>query len=235
MSRINLAILASGSGTTAEAFVRHSMNMLNRPYDVSLVICNNPNAGVFDRVARLNEQLGTSIEALHISSGTHPVGADEDPTPGGQTIAEQEAILHELNNRGISCVVLMGYMKKVGELLVTEYGWLPAYTSMYQARMLNTHPGLLPSTKGLFGRFVQAAVLKNGAEEAGQTLHLVAADYDDGPVVAENRISIKPDDTPDTLFKRIQMVEKERIADDVTKFIRDQEEYQRSHNSSPAQ
>ena len=110
-------------------------------------------------------------------------------------------------------------MKRIGPNLVQTFGWLPEYKSAFQARMVNTHPGLLPETKGLYGIGVQQHVLEHGLSHGGQTLHVVAEDYDDGPVIAEHKVAVKPEDTPDSLFDRVKGVEKEHLPQDIAAFI----------------
>lgn len=224
MSTIAVAVLASGAGTTADAFVRNSL-AAHSPCETRLVICNTPQAGIFEKVSRLNAELGTHIDSLLINSKTHPAAANEQSARGRQTNAEQAAILSALKSHNIDLVILLGYMKHIGQQLITEYGWLPTYTSIYQARMLNTHPGLLPLTQGLSGIHVQEKVLSAKAPEAGQTLHLVSAAYDDGPTIAEHRTMVVAGETADQLFARVQLIEKAHIASDIATFASEQQAY----------
>lgn len=229
MKPIPLAIFASGSGTTAEAFLRHTQSMGNAPYKTQLVICNSPTAGILNRITGLNQELGLKIETIVVSSRTHPALPDETTGRGRQTAAEEAAILELLHQHQIELIVLMGYMKRIGPSIVQEYGWLPHYTSIYQARMLNTHPGLLPATKGLHGIHVQDAVLAQPNPVAGQTLHIVADAYDEGPTVAEHPVPVETDDTPDILFARVQIAEKGHIAADVAAFITAQANFRKEN------
>lgn len=219
-----IAALASGSGTTVEAFIRASHIGQIDP-QVGLVITNNKDAGVLERIAQLNKELNLSIETRCINKVTHPAAAEETVTPGAQTQAEEAALLELLRAGGFSAVVLMGYMKKVGSRLVKAFGWRPEYKSPYQAMMLNTHPGLLPATKGWYGVYVQEHVLKSGLKEAGQTLHVVAKDYDDGPVIAENKLAVRANETAEALFARVQALEKQSLPHDVAKFIQERQQY----------
>lgn len=225
MKHIAVALFASGAGTTAEAFIRSGQTLPDNPCETKLVICNAPKAGVFDRVAQLNRELGTAIQTVLINSKTHPALPGEDVPHGRQTDAEQAAILAALQAQHIDLVVLMGYMKHVGAKLVEAYGWLPTYQSIYETRMLNTHPGLLPLTQGLSGVHVQEKTLDTHAGQAGQTLHLVSADYDDGPTIAEHRTPVRPGETAAALFARVQHIEKSHIARDIANFAVEQQAY----------
>lgn len=227
MSRPVIAILASGEGTTAEAFIRASAEGRIEPV-VGLIIASNARAGILQRVANLNKEYNLAIQAVHIGKKTHPPTASETVRPGDQTQAEEAAILELLQAGNFDGIVLMGYAKKVGPKLVQAFGWRPDYTSPYQAMMLNTHPGLLPDTKGLFGIHVQEHVLANGLPYGGQTLHVVAEDYDEGPVVIEHTVPVKSDDTADSLFDRVRETEKSYLPQDVAQFIADRKRKRRT-------
>ena len=224
MTRTNIAILASGSGSTAEAFIRE-VQTRQYPLEVQLIITNNPDAFVLERVKKLNAELGLRMETAIINSRTQSTARPF--VHGEQTEEEQTAILALFKQHHIDLVLLLGYMKRVGQRLLNEYGWLPSYESAYQARMLNTHPGLLPQTIGTHGRGTQEFILRQKVSEGGQTLHAVASEYDTGPHVAEHRVVIEPGDTPDSLFDRVQAVEKAHIAQDVMGFVEAQQAYRK--------
>ena len=214
-----IAILASGGGTTAEAFIRAAQRgEVN--VDVSLVIVSRKNAGVFKRIADLNDEYGLNIRPILINHKTHPAGLGENVLPGDQTGAEEAAILATLLSGSYDLVALMGYMKRVGPNLIQAFGWVPEYTSLFQAKMINTHPGLLPDTKGFYGEQIQQYVLDHKLPYAGQTLHVVSEDYDDGPIIAEHKVPVEPGDTPETLFERVQAVEKQYLPKDIEDFIK---------------
>jgi phosphoribosylglycinamide formyltransferase-1 len=93
------------------------------------------------------------------------------------------------------------------------------------ARMLNTHPGLLPETGNLWGEHVQEWVIENHKSHTGQTLHVVSAEYDDGPVVAEHSITVEPDETAHELSERVKALEKENLIIDINKFIIERQKF----------
>ncbi len=219
-----IAILASGQGTTAEAFIRAGAEG-HIDARVGLVIANNAAAGIFDRVAALNQQYGLDIKTICINGQTHPAESNETVTPGAQTRAEESAILELLQAGNYDLIVLMGYMKRIGSTLVREFGWQPAYTSPYQAMMLNTHPGLLPQTKSSYGLPAQQLTLDTKLPYGGQTLHIVAEDYDDGPVIAEHRVAVQANDTAETLFAHVQAIEKQTLPSDIDAFIKNRQNY----------
>jgi phosphoribosylglycinamide formyltransferase-1 len=226
--RPRIAVLASGGGTTAEAFIRAGESgHIN--VDVGLVICSRRDAGIFERIEKLNAEFGLHIDCILINHKTHPAAHTEHVGRGSQTAGEELAILTALLAGNFDLVALMGYMKRVGPNLVQAFGWLPEYTSIFQAKMVNTHPGLLPDTKAFYGENIQKYVLEHHLPYAGQTFHVVAAEYDDGPVIAEHKVPVEPNDTPETLFARVQAVEKQYLPGDIEEFINARMAYNQEH------
>ncbi|MEP7217849.1 MAG: phosphoribosylglycinamide formyltransferase, partial [Bacteroidota bacterium] len=101
--------------------------------------------------------------------------------------------------RAIEMIVLAGFMRKLPEAVVDAYA----------SRILNVHPALLPKFggRGMYGRHVHEAVLAAGETESGVTVHLVDREYDTGPAVAQARVPVLPDDTPETLAARVLAME----------------------------
>jgi formyltetrahydrofolate-dependent phosphoribosylglycinamide formyltransferase len=116
----------------------------------------------------------------------------DDPSDGERLVALLRSYDTEL-------VVLAGYLKLVPEVVVQAY----------ENRMLNIHPALLPSFggPGMYGHHVHEAVLASGATVSGPTVHVVTAEYDRGPIVAQWPVPVSADDTPDTLAARVLEVE----------------------------
>jgi phosphoribosylglycinamide formyltransferase-1 len=107
--------------------------------------------------------------------------------------------LTQLERHRIELVVLAGYLKLVPAPVIARF----------RDRILNVHPALLPAFggKGMYGHRVHQAVLASGARESGATVHLVDEAYDRGPVLAQVRVPVLPDDTPDRLAARVLEVE----------------------------
>lgn len=223
-----IAILASGGGTTAEAFVR-ACQRGDIDCEVGLVIASRKDAGIIQRIADLNAEFGLNMECRVINSKTHPAAEGEEVARGKQTTAEEEAILEALIAGSFDLIAQMGYMKHTGAEIVHAFGWRPEYTSIYQANMVNTHPGLLPQTEGLHGDHIQQYVLDKGLDHGGQTLHVVANGYDDGPVIAEHNVPVESGDTAETLFARVQKIEKQYLPGDIEAFIKARQDYNKGH------
>lgn len=109
------------------------------------------------------------------------------------------AWLKLLRDYQIDLVVLAGYLRLVPAPVVAAY----------RGRIINTHPSLLPAFggKGMYGERVHQAVLESGARETGVTIHLVDEAYDRGAVLAQSRVPVLRDDTPERLAARVLEVE----------------------------
>ena len=96
---------------------------------------------------------------------------------------------------------------------VAMCGWLRYWDPPgdYAGKVVNIHPSLLPAFggKGMYGLRVHQAVLAHGAAVTGCTAHLVAGDYDGGPILAQSTVVVAPTDTADTLRARVQLAERE--------------------------
>lgn len=96
-----------------------------------------------------------------------------------------------LHFHGVELVVCAGY----DAILV------PAFTRQFAGRIINIHPSLLPAFSGTMDAVAEA--LQSGVAETGCTVHIVTDDVDAGPVIAQRRVAIRPDDTVETLRARI--------------------------------
>jgi len=103
--------------------------------------------------------------------------------------------IERLARRDVDLVVLAGYLKLVPAPVITAYA----------GRIINIHPALLPrfGGRGMYGRRVHEAVLASGDEESGATVHLVDEEFDHGAVLAQVRVPVEPDDTPESLAQRV--------------------------------
>jgi len=104
-------------------------------------------------------------------------------------------LLAALKAGNCEIVLLAGYLKMVPAEVV----------QMYERRMLNIHPALLPAYggKGYYGRKVHTAVLAAGEDQSGVTVHFVDEKYDHGPTAAQVTVPVRPNDTPETLAARV--------------------------------
>ncbi|HET7059866.1 MAG TPA: formyltransferase family protein [Candidatus Saccharimonadales bacterium] len=220
-----VAILASGSGSTAESYVQTIHNGQVQ-HEVGLVISSQPHVGILKRAERWNKELGFDVQTAVINSDTHPGGQQGR----GQTREESEAIVELANENKIDLIATLGYMVIINNPLVEAYCYVPdKHKSMYDARTINTHPGPLPLTADTYGVKASATAIRayrrRKITKSQHTVHVVADDIDAGPIVAAHDVPIKPEDTPEELNERTQWIEKATIAYALDKFLRDQKAY----------
>lgn len=176
---LKLGFLASHTGSNMQAII-DACQAGTLAAEPCVAISNNSWAGALARARQAN------IAAYHLSKRTH--GA-----------ALGAALLAALRRHGVEVICLAGYMKKLGTEVLAAY----------EGRILNIHPALLPKFggQGMYGMRVHEAVLAAGERESGATIHLVNEEYDQGRVLAQEKVPVKAEDTPETLQKRVLAVE----------------------------
>lgn len=114
-----------------------------------------------------------------------------------------EDIHQQLIDNKIQLIILAGFLTILPE-------W---FCKKWEKKIINIHPSLLPKHggKGMYGIYVQEAVLAAGDTEAGCTVHYVSAEVDGGEIIAQTTVKVLPDDTPDTLSQRVQQAEKKLL------------------------
>lgn len=147
MSRPRIAIMGSGEGSTAEVCARSAADGSLRA-DIGLVISNQPASGIIRRAESWEHVYGLAVDSIVIDQHTHPDGAHAR----GQTDSESLAIAESLVKHDIDLVLMMGYLRIVGKLLLERYGFVAGrHSDVRQSRMLNWHPGPLPLTSSEYG------------------------------------------------------------------------------------
>jgi len=109
--------------------------------------------------------------------------------------ADGRRLTEALGSYQVDLAVLAGYLKLVPRDVVDAFA----------GRMINIHPALLPSFggRGMYGHRVHEAVLASGATVSGCSVHLVSAEYDRGPIVAQWPVPVAREDTPESLAQRV--------------------------------
>lgn len=111
--------------------------------------------------------------------------------------AYDEAVATALRDSGAELVCLAGFMRRLSA----------RFLEVFDGPVLNVHPSLLPAFPGLDG---PGQALAHGVKVAGCTVHLVTAELDAGPIVAQATVPVLPADTNETLAARI-LVEEHRL------------------------
>ena len=178
---MNIGFLASHGGSNMQAIIDacKSGKLKATP---AVVISNNSDSGA---IAKAKAE---GVPYYYLSGKTHPGPGELD-----------EAILNTFLRHQVDIVVLAGYMKKLG----------PKTLSHFRGRILNIHPALLPKFggEGMWGIHVHEAVIAAGEKESGVTIHFVDEQYDTGAILAQTRVPVMPDDTPETLAARVLIQE----------------------------
>jgi formyltetrahydrofolate-dependent phosphoribosylglycinamide formyltransferase len=189
VGRQRIAVFASGAGSTFAALVRAG-RAGEIPADVVLLIASRE-----------------TVPALAIADELSVESVVLDQTLTGADRCDA-AMVDALMHRGIDLVVLAGYLRKIG----------PRTLEGFAGRIVNTHPA--PLTKfggrGMYGRHVHPAVLDAGEQMSAASVHLVDAEYDTGPVIAQRQVPVFPDDTVDALQARVQTVERSLLLAAIT-------------------
>lgn len=173
-----IAILASGSGTIAQALLDASGRDDLSGAEVVLVLSDRLGAEVLERAER------AGVETLFFGSKGFP-----------DRVAYSEALAAELEKRNIDLVCLSGFMKILS----------PPFVSAFEGKILNTHPALLPAFPGAHP---VRDTLAWGVKVTGATVHFVDEDVDHGPIVIQEAVPVLHEDDESSLHERIKEVER---------------------------
>lgn len=193
MTPLRLAVLLSGSGTTLQNLIdrsragRRGPEALAKepdPYTIAVAIGSKPDAYGLERAKRAD------IPAICIARKEFST-----------TDAYNEALWKEIRTHDVTHVVLAGFMHML------------RVPDNFRHKIVNMHPALLPSFggKGMYGIHVHEAVLAYGAKVTGCTVHFVDEQYDTGPIILQKIVTVREDDTAETLQARVQEAERKAL------------------------
>ncbi|MBD3178788.1 MAG: phosphoribosylglycinamide formyltransferase [Candidatus Latescibacteria bacterium] len=172
--KLKIAVMASGRGSNFRSLALSCLEE-SFPAAISLLATDNPEAGAL----YIADEMG--IETAVVDCGGRR---------GSMTPDSSSKLAELFRKRGIGLVCLAGFMRIVkGELM-----------RIYSLRMLNIHPALLPSFKGLHG---QRQALEYGVRYSGCTVHFVDEGIDTGPIIIQKVVPVLQEDTEETLSARI--------------------------------
>lgn len=180
---------------------------------IKIAVFVSGEGSLFRAVARESENLNCQIELLVTSKINSPAVdfAKQNDIPVqlfSQNIAQLSS---QLANSRFEVLLLLGFLKKMPVEIVNAF----------PGRILNTHPSLLPKFggKGMYGRHVHDAVLKARESESGCTLHVVTERYDEGPILSQKKIPVHPNDTVESLQRRIKELEFQNLKESLPKYF----------------
>lgn len=145
---------------------------------IRLIACDQETAGVYD-IAREHK-----VQAIHLRP---------------ELRKNHSALLSLFQDEGITFIVLAGYLRLLPSTIVHAY----------PKRIINLHPALLPKFggKGMHGMHVHEAVAAAQEKETGITIHYVNEKYDEGAIIAQYKVALNSDDTPQQIAAKIAQLE----------------------------
>ncbi len=176
MNIAKIAIFVSGKGTNAQKIIQYFQN--RKDIEVSLVCSNNPRSEVLELAHSLN------INQLIFNK---------------ETLNSPEGVILFLNEKGITHIVLAGFLWLVPVHLI----------DIFKNKIINIHPALLPKYggKGMFGLNVHEAVKAAGERETGITIHLVNERYDEGQYLFQEKVDLTGAETAQEIAQKVQELE----------------------------
>ena len=184
----NLAVFASGTGSNFEAIAQACADgVLNAR--VALLVCDKPGAPVVEKAQRFG------IKSFAFTPKCYASKADYE-----------KEIVQMLDAERIDLVCLAGYMRIVGDVLL----------SAYEGRIINIHPSLLPAFKG--ANAVEQAV-EYGVKVYGITIHWVNSDLDGGRIIAQKAFEYEGND-PEQVHRIGQKIEHQLYVETIKKLIK---------------
>ncbi len=169
----NIGVLVSGRGSNLQSIIDHVESGYLKDIKLSVVISDVKDAFALERAKMYG------INAVFI-----------DPHAYESKMGFEEKIIATLKDYNVDLVLLAGYMRILGSEVIRAY----------RDRIMNIHPALLPSFKGLHG---PRQALEYGVKVSGCTVHFVDEGVDSGPIILQSCVSVKDNDTESTLASRI--------------------------------
>lgn len=182
---LNIAVLVSGGGTNLQSLI-DSVISGNIDGKIAIVISDRPGVLALERAAK-NKIPAVCFDRKLMSNAEL-----------------NNNILNELIARDIKLVVLAGYLSILSANIIKTY----------KNAIVNIHPSLIPSFSGpgYYGLKVHEKVIEYGVKVSGCTVHFVDEGTDTGPIIFQEAVEVKDDDTPESLQQRILYYEHELLS-----------------------
>lgn len=172
--QLKIAVLISGSGTTLKNLIE-KITAGEVDAEIVHVISSNPDA----KGIQYCEPAGITWTTIDHKQVKEP--------------SFSEQIFQVCRENEVDLVVMGGFLRKL------------TIADDFENRVINIHPSLIPAFcgKGNYGIRVHRAVIDYGCKVSGCTVHFVDNQYDHGPIIAQQPVDVNPDDTPESLAKRV--------------------------------
>ena len=174
---MKLAVFVSGNGSNLQALIDAEKEGNLSCANIALVVSDKTGAYALKRAEK------AGIRTFVLEAGEAPSREEYD-----------KAVLKELRDAGIEFIALAGFMRILSRTFVREYA----------GRILNIHPALLPSFKGVHG--IKDA-FEYGVKKTGVTVHFVEDELDAGPVILQTCVRVEQSDTLESLEEKIHAEE----------------------------
>lgn len=176
--KTRIAVLVSGGGTNLQALIDAELRGEIPHGEIVMVVSNNSGAYALERARQ------AGIPAAVVSK-----------KECGSQAAFEARLQGILEINGVDLVILAGFMSILSE----------GFTKKWPNRILNIHPSLIPAFcgEGFYGLHVHEAALERGVKLTGATVHFVNEIADGGPILLQKAVEVQPDDTPETLQRRV--------------------------------
>ena len=193
---MKIAVFVSGGGTNLQAIIDNTKDGILKDIEISLVLSSSKTAYALERAA------DNGIKSAVVSKKDFDSKESWD-----------DAVLAAVEDSGAELIVLAGYLSLMG----------PKVVAKYSNRIINIHPALIPSFcgAGMYGIRPHQAALAKGVKVSGATVHFVNENYDEGPILLQKAIDVLPNDTPETLQKRIMQECEWKILPEAIRLIAD--------------
>jgi len=186
---MKIACFVSGNGTNLQAIINSVRKGRIKGAQIALVVSDNKNAYALKRAKKAN------IETFVLDPKGFKKRKDYD-----------REVVSKLKKKNIDLVILAGFMR-----LVSDY-----FIGHYKHRIMNIHPALLPSFKGTRG--IKDAY-EYGVKKTGVTVHFVDEKLDHGPIILQESVDIKENDTFESVEKKVHKAEHELYPEAIRLFV----------------
>ena len=184
--KARIAVLVSGGGTNLQALIDAEKSGILKSGTIRIVISNKADAYAIQRAEKSNIKTSVILK--------NECGSREK---------FEEKLISVLEEEKVDLIILAGFLSILSE----------KFTEHFEKRIINVHPSLIPSFcgEGFYGLKVHEAALEKGVKVTGATVHFVNAVPDGGEISLQKAVTIRKNETPETLQKRVMQLAEWKI------------------------
>ncbi|MBQ0091968.1 MAG: phosphoribosylglycinamide formyltransferase [Clostridiales bacterium] len=184
--KARIDVLVSGGGTKLQALIDAEKSGILKSGTIRIVISNKADAYAIQRAEKSNIKTSVILK--------NECGSREK---------FEEKLISVLKEEKVDLIILAGFLAILSE----------KFTERFEKRIINVHPSLIPSFcgEGFYGLKVHEAALEKGVKVTGATVHFVNAVPDGGEIILQKAVTIRKNETPETLQKRVMQLAEWKI------------------------